>query len=160
MFKALYLLPIILFISCSDPDSTFDVSAGEAVITLDNTEYNAEAKWGERIFGEDLYQEVHLDMGEDGYADILCLRFEEGPYVWDGETHRPDGAMVFLTTQNHGGGGFGPTGGFLIIHEITETTISGTFHLDMYNFASSCWDCPENELDASGKFVAIVNLEG
>ena len=100
MFKTLYLIPIILFISCSDPDSTFDVSAGEAVITLDNTEYTAEAEWGERIFGEDLYQEVHLDMGEDGSADILCLRFEEGPYVWDGETHRADGAMVFLTTQN------------------------------------------------------------
>jgi len=52
--------------------------------------------------------------------------------------------------------GYGPTQGFLIIGDISDLTISGRFDMELYNFASSCYQCPQDEVSVEGQFLAVM----
>jgi len=149
------LLFTLLVFGCSSPESNnLNLNPGEAVLTINNIEYNAAAIFGTRILGETEFEQISLIVSDSIQIDILNKKFEKEVITWAGETFTSAGTMVFLSYSARGG--YGPTGGFLIISDLTDATISGRFDMELYNFASSCSDCPENEVTAEGQFVAVM----
>jgi len=156
----LIVLTALFFTGCSDPESSaIDLDLGEAILTIDNTVYIAEAILGTRTIAETEYEQISLDVGDSIEIDILSVSFEEGFILWDGDTFVAKGTRFYFTSRLHGGGGFGPTSGYLIINEKTDNTISGKFEMDLYNYASSCYDCFGNEVTVEGEFIALRNNE-
>lgn len=157
MFRTTGLLFTFLLIGCSDPDSTtHDLTLGEAVLAINSIEYQAEANLGKRLLGETEYEQISLIVSDSISIDILNKDFKEGIVTWSGETFTSEGTMLFLRHHALGGAGYGPTGGYLIISDITGLTISGRFDMELYNFASSCYQCPQNEMSVEGQFFAQV----
>ncbi|MBC8376837.1 MAG: hypothetical protein H8E26_12390 [FCB group bacterium] len=154
MYKLLTLLPLLFIIACSDPDSRgLDLNPGEAVLTIDNITHGAQANLGTRMLGDTEYEQITLQVSDTIHVDILNENFQEGMVSWTGDSFDVEGTMIFMTHYGYGGG-YGPRSGFLIISEQTELSISGIFQLELQNFASSCYNCPEDRLNVEGKFIA------
>jgi hypothetical protein len=157
MYKTLILLTLLFIIGCSDPDSRgLDLNPGKAVLTLDNMTYGAEAILGTRMLGDDEYEQITLQVSDTFYVDILNENFQEGVFNWDMEGFSSGGNMIFMTSFDRGGG-FSPRSGFLLITDITEMGVSGIFILEMQNFASCCYNCPEDRVKVEGEFVALAS---
>ena len=152
------LLIIPLLMGCSDPASDdINLDPGDAVLIIENESYAAEAILGTRMFLDTEYEQITLRVGDSIYIDIMNLNFEEGIVIWDGEFSDAEGTRVFAISQVHGGAGyFGPIGGYLLISEKTDSSISGKLEIDLYDYASSCLHCLGNYLTIEGQFVAEV----
>jgi len=149
------ILGVPFLLSCSEPEPGVNVGVGGARLTINGTDYPAVATLDQRLLGETWHQQIRLFAAEHEYMDMLNEDFHEGMVTWDDESFSAEGNLIFLTSRAHGGGGFGPTGGVLVIQTITDSTITGLFNLDMYNFASSCYRCEEDRLMVSGEFIAL-----
>lgn len=155
--KHFIIIFAMILVGCSDPDSRgFDLNPGQAVLTIENIQYEAQAVLGTRMLGDTEYEQITLEVSDTIHMDILHEKFQEGVVSWTGETFEAEGTMVFLTHFNLGGG-FGPRSGFLIISKRTESSISGIFQLELQNFASSCYNCPEDRIQVEGQFNAGLN---
>ena len=150
-----FVICTAFFCGCSDPGSgDINLDPGAAILTINNESYAAEAILGTRLFRETEYEQIILHVGDSIQVDMMNLNFEEGIVIWDGEFSDAEGTRVFAVSQVHGGAGFAPIGGFLLISNKTDSSISGKFNIDLYNFASSCLHCPGNYLTIEGQFFA------
>jgi len=154
MYRILISFLAILTIGCSDPDSRgLNLNPGEAVLTIENIQHGAQAYLGTRMLGDTEYEQITLEVSDTIHVDILNENFQEGMVSWAGDSFDTKGTIIFMTHYGYRGG-YGPRSGFLIISEQTELSISGIFQLELQNFASSCYNCPEDRLNVEGKFIA------
>lgn len=156
MYKLIILL-IMMLMGCSDPGSSgLDVNPGEGVFTIKNIEYQAEATFGTRVFGEDEVEQITLRASDTVFIDILCEDFQKGVTTWDGEFWSEEDVHVFMIHRDLGGG-FGPRSGYFIITKRTESYITGIFNMELQDFASSCYNCPDDLVWVEGEFNVELN---
>ncbi len=156
MIKITALLFTLLFFGCSDPGpNSLNLSLGRAELTINNFAHGAEATMGTRSMGDTEYEQITILVADTLYIELLNEKFQEGIVNWDRETFSSNGTMVFMTNRRLGSG-FGPRSGFLIISDRTDSTISGIFNFELMNFASCCFNCPEDRASVEGKFFAGI----
>ncbi len=154
MYKTLLVLTLLFITACSDPDSnSVDLDSGEGSITIGDMYFGAEATLENRMLGDDEYEQITLAVSDTFFVQILNQDFQKGVFNWSGEGMSSGGNMIFMTHFERGAG-FGPRSGFLIISSITDKSISGLFMLEMHNFASCCYNCPEDRVSIEGEFNA------
>lgn len=156
MSKVILVLAVMLM-GCSNPGSSrLDLNPGEAVFTIKNIEYEAEATFGTRMFGENEAEQITPMTSDTSYIDILSEYFQKGVTTWDGEVYNEEETHVFMLHRDLGGG-FGPRSGYLIITDRNASSITGIFNLELQNFASSCYNCPKDRVRVEGEFNVAMN---
>ncbi len=154
MHKTIAVLFIIMLVGCSNPEtSAIELDVGQAIVTIGNIEYEAEAIVDSQYLLDTEYEEISLIISDSVSIVILKVNFLEETITWTGESLNPDGVIFFL---RHGSL-YGPHDGSLVINDKTDSTISGKFNLNLIDGNSSISYRPENRVNIEGQFIARKN---
>ncbi len=154
MLKSIIPILVIVIFGCSEPDS---MKIGEAIVTIDNVEYKAKATVGSRTLEDTEFEKISIVISDTLFFEILKEIFIEETIKWTSMTPNTDGVVFSLQCWGVGGALYGPGEGFLKISNRSNSAIAGEFELDVYDFASSCWQCPDDKLTVEGQFIARVD---
>ncbi|MBC8374866.1 MAG: hypothetical protein H8E26_02405 [FCB group bacterium] len=147
-----------LLLGCTDPDShKDDLKIDQAFVTIENIQITTQAFWGSRILASTEYEQIRMEISDSVYIDILNLKYTEGVTTWQKGETSPEGILFSLYERFYGGSMYMVQDGLLNIQWRTDSAISGSFDVMVYNMASSCYDCPEYERYLEGEFMVAID---
>ncbi len=149
---------LITTIGCSNPDNQdLILDVGQAIVTIENIEYEAVANMNSRILNDKEFEELSLIISDSVSINILKVNFMEETITWTGENLNPEG-VIFYLLYNFISGSFNcPHDGYLLINARTDSTISGSFDMNLFDVTSSCSNCPEDHVSIEGQFIVGMN---
>lgn len=152
-----FLIIIVFFIGCSHPnESTNNLDVGEALITIENSEFAAIAFIGNQVLAETQFEKISLIINDSVKVEILRENFLEEQTIWTRENYYSQDIIFSLQYNYYGGFPYSPLEGHLTIDLHTELIISGEFEFTLTGGAYGCITCPEALRDIQGKFIAEI----
>jgi hypothetical protein len=151
------LIIIVFFIGCSNPnENTDNLDVGEALITIENSEFSAIALMGNQVLAETQFEKISLIINDSVKVEILQENFLEEQTIWTRENYYSQDILFSLQYNYYGGSPYSPLEGHLSINQRTELIISGEFEFTLTGGAYSCITCPEALRDIQGKFIVGI----
>ncbi len=150
------LLCLLIFACSTFNDSTIDLDPGQAIVNIENIEYNATAVMDYKTLAGIQFERISLIINDSAKIEILNENFLEGKINWYIEDHVSQQIIFSLQYNCFRGSTYSPLEGSFSVNKRTESIISGEFEITLSGGPYSCIVCPEALRNVKGKFISEI----
>ena len=148
------LIFFLLIIGCSrSSDSLSALDEGQALITIENIKYNANAVMGCQTLADKEFEKISLIINDSVRVEILKEHFIQEKFLWSTNKAQTKEVIFSLQYNYYGGTIYYAADGWLSVTQNNPSNLSGRFDVKMHDCTASCIGCPETYRTIKGEFI-------